>query len=416
MCRNVTWGVFLCLAVLLWGTAARAEYEAGQSAWKAGRYAQALMQWRAAARTGDSRATLALGRAFIEGLGVPYDKVLAHKWLSLAAGQGHTAAAREREALAAKMTPRQIASAQAKARAWRRSVLHHARAIPKTAASSPLAVSPPARSIREAQALMKTLGYNPGPADGLWGPRTARAYAAFLRDAGLPSGKVLTPEALRAMRGKGKAADTVAKAGAKGPQHGSIAFSQEANGGYAWGIAWSFDSSAGARAEALGQCRAHDGTRCSQVGWFQEACGALAIGDDNGYGTGWGATAAAAKRNALAQCRVSNNDCRIEVARCAQSEEAGGSGRTDREDTAVSREPADTSDDSCGRWEATSTPTWNEEGLRRGGLNIPREHRGATRAEAEDYAQRTCSGYSNHPEYSLLLVSCVVGAAKCLRP
>ena len=69
MCRNVTWGVFLCLAVWLWGTAARAEYEAGQSAWKAGRYAEALMQWRAAARTSDSRATLALGRAFIEGLG-----------------------------------------------------------------------------------------------------------------------------------------------------------------------------------------------------------------------------------------------------------------------------------------------------------------------------------------------------------
>ena len=129
---------------------------------------------------------------------------------------------------------------------------------------------------------MKTLGCNPGPADGLWGPRTARAYAAFLRDAGLPFGKVLTREALRAMRGKGKAAGTVAKARAEGLQHGSIAFSQEANGGYVWGIAWSFDSFAGARAEALGQCRAHDGTRCSQAGWFREACGALAIGDDNG--------------------------------------------------------------------------------------------------------------------------------------
>ena len=184
MCRNVTWGVFLCLAVLLWGTAARAEYEAGQSAWKAGRYAEAIMQWRAAARTGDSRATLVLGRAFIEGQGVPQDDVLAHKWLSLAAAQGNRAAARERDALAAKMAGWQIASAQEKARAWRGSVLHHARAIPKTAASSPRAVSPTAHSIREAQALMKTLGYNPGPADGLWGPRTARAYAAFLRDAG----------------------------------------------------------------------------------------------------------------------------------------------------------------------------------------------------------------------------------------
>ena len=201
-----------------------------------------------------------------------------------------------------------------------------------------------------------------------------------------------------------------------GPLHGSIAFSQDDDGAYAWGIAWSFDSSAGAEVEALGQCREYGGTRCAEAGWFQEACGALAIGDGNGYGTGWGATTGEAERDALGQCRVSNDDCRIEVARCAQSEQAGGAGQTDSEDTAVSREPADTSDDSCGRWEATSNPTWNEEGLRRGGLNIPMEHRGGTRAEAEDYAQRTCSGYSNHSEYSLLLVSCVVGEAMCVQP
>ena len=209
---------------------------------------------------------------------------------------------------------------------------------------------------------------------------------------------------------------TAADSGQAGGLHGSIAFSQDDDGAYAWGIAWSFDSSAGAQSEALGQCREYGGTRCAEAGWFQEACGALAIGDGNGYGTGWGATTGEAERDALAQCRVSNDDCRIEVARCAQSEQAGGAGRTDSEDTAVSREPADTSDDSCGGWEATSNPTWNEEGLRRGGLNIPREHWGATKAEAEDYAQRTCSDYSNHSEYSLLLVSCVVGEARCVQP
>ncbi len=123
--------------------------------------------------------------------------------------------------------------------------------------------------------------------------------------------------------------DTPREAGpsGSGPLHGSIAFSQDDDGAYAWGIAWSFDSSAGAQSEALGQCREYGGTRCAEAGWFQEACGALAIGDGNGYGTGWGATTAAAERDALSQCRVSNHDCRIEVARCAQSEEAGGKGR-----------------------------------------------------------------------------------------
>ena len=126
---------------------------------------------------------------------------------------------------------------------------------------------------------------------------------------------------------------------AAGPLHGSIWFSQDDDGAYAWGIAWSFDSSAGAQSEALGQCREYGGTRCAEAGWFQEACGALAIGDDNGYGTGWGATETEAKRDALAQCRVSNDDCRIEVARCAQSEEAGGKGRRQEEDTAAARAP-----------------------------------------------------------------------------
>ena len=258
-----------------------------------------------------------------------------------------------------------------------------------------------------------------GPDGGLGGDQQ-RAVEEYLRTCVTAYAAVLDgrdpDDVMASRRQETTRRDTAASAAGTGPLHGSIAFSQDDDGAYAWGIAWSFDSSAGAQSEALGQCREYGGTRCAEAGWFQEACGALAIGDGNGYGTGWGATTGEAERDALAQCRVSNDDCRIEVARCAQSEQAGGAGRTDSEDTAVSREPADTSDDSCGGWEATSNPTWNEEGLRRGGLNIPREHSGGTRAEAEDHAQRTCSGYSNHSEYSLLLVSCVVGEAKCVQP
>ena len=218
MSRIAALKVFLCLA-LLWGSAARADYEAGQAAWKAGRHSEALTEWRAAAGTDDSRAMLALGRVFVKGLGVPQDYVLAHKWLNLAAGRGDVEAAAEREALAAKMTPQQIASAQEQARAWRSSgkaAAPKAAAGPKTTATSPPTIPPPARAIREAQGLMGDLGYKPGPADGAWGPRTERAYAAFLSDAGLPPGKVLTLEALRAMRGitgKEKAPSAIASAG-----------------------------------------------------------------------------------------------------------------------------------------------------------------------------------------------------------
>ena len=59
---------------------------------------------------------------------------------------------------------------------------------------------------------MAALGYKPGPADGRWGPRTGRAYAAFLRDRGMPRGNVLSPDALRALRAAAKGRNVAASA------------------------------------------------------------------------------------------------------------------------------------------------------------------------------------------------------------
>ena len=108
------------LALALFGAlAARADFEAGQRAWDAGRPDEALAQWQAAAGGGDRRAMLALGRLHLQGLGVLQDYVEAHKWLNLAASRGEAAAVAERDALAEKMTPVQVAEAHALARAWR---------------------------------------------------------------------------------------------------------------------------------------------------------------------------------------------------------------------------------------------------------------------------------------------------------
>ena len=71
-------------------------------------------------------------------------------------------------------------------------------------ASSPPGTSvedaPPPQVVRGAQELLIELGYAPGPADGIWGERSAGAYQAFLREAGMPSEDALTPEALLVMR------------------------------------------------------------------------------------------------------------------------------------------------------------------------------------------------------------------------
>ena len=166
---------------------------------------------------------LALGRAYVQGLGVIQDYVEAHKWLNLAASRGEIAALHERDALTKKMTPQQIAAAQGRAAAWRpdaseaagstdagevKKAVTAATAFPSpspaAAASAqpslPPSAPPPPHAIREAQALLAALGYAVGPADGQWGPRSDQAYHAFVRDAGLPAAQTLTPDALRAMR------------------------------------------------------------------------------------------------------------------------------------------------------------------------------------------------------------------------
>ena len=253
------------LALALLGTlAARADFEAGQRAWDAGRPDEALTQWQTAAESGDRRAMLALGRMYLRGLGVLQDFVEAHKWLNLAASRGEAAAVDERDALAERMTPGQVAEAQALAQAWRPGEGQGAvatkettpappthaeptpsrtrtsartttdssqspQAIPSVAAPGAQADStatpapasdagpPPPRAIREAQTLLAAHGYAPGAADGIWGARTGAAYRAFLDDAGLTAADVLTPETLRALRAAAKRRGATTKsAGAAG--------------------------------------------------------------------------------------------------------------------------------------------------------------------------------------------------------
>ena len=95
-----------------------ADFDAGQAAFDAGRFGEALTEWRAAAGEGDGRAMLALGRVHVRGVGALQNFVEAHMWLNLAARRGESAAAEERDALAARMTAEQVALAQDRATRW----------------------------------------------------------------------------------------------------------------------------------------------------------------------------------------------------------------------------------------------------------------------------------------------------------
>ena len=82
-------------------------------------YTSAVNWFRKAAERGDATGQFSLGWAYEQGDGVLQDYVLAHMWYDLAAAQGAGVAAKDRDKVAAKMTPEQIAEAQRLAREWK---------------------------------------------------------------------------------------------------------------------------------------------------------------------------------------------------------------------------------------------------------------------------------------------------------
>jgi TPR repeat protein len=82
-------------------------------------YAEALKWYRKAAEQGFDYAQHNLGIMYGKGEGVSQDYVLAHMWLNLAVAQGIDVAKNDRDALAKRMTPAQLAEAQRLAREWK---------------------------------------------------------------------------------------------------------------------------------------------------------------------------------------------------------------------------------------------------------------------------------------------------------
>ena len=85
-------------------------------------HVEAVRWYRLAADQGDAAAQVSLGNMYDNGLGVQQDDVQAHMWFNLAASQ-LTGEARElvvenRDWVAFRMTPEQIAEAERLAREW----------------------------------------------------------------------------------------------------------------------------------------------------------------------------------------------------------------------------------------------------------------------------------------------------------
>ncbi len=82
-------------------------------------YAEAVRWYRKAADWGVPSAQNNLGAMYANGRGVTQDSVEAHMWFNLAGEQGNKTDTNNRDIVAKRMTPTQIAEAQRRAAIWR---------------------------------------------------------------------------------------------------------------------------------------------------------------------------------------------------------------------------------------------------------------------------------------------------------
>ncbi len=179
-CRSRGGCLAALAAAMLLGASlpASADYYDAVAAYDRADYAAARAELEPLAAAGDARAQLLLGRMHAAGQGVLQDYVRAHLLLNLAAASGVDGASVARDELAGRMTPQQIADAQSLAAAWV--------ATPAAGTTAPDPAPLDRQGLVDLQWQLALHGYDPGPADGVAGQRTAAAIRGYQADAGLP--------------------------------------------------------------------------------------------------------------------------------------------------------------------------------------------------------------------------------------
>lgn len=169
--------------------------------------------FRAAADRGLSDSQFNLAVLYARGMGVERDLLESYKWFALAANGGDSEAVGRRDEVAGVLGEEALALARARVDNWQ------AIPIEPTAvgvaqpdggwddspvrASGDAEVTTAQAMIARAQALLAQRGYEPGPADGLIGPRTTDAVRAFRQSVGLGDTDTIDEALLNALSGAG---------------------------------------------------------------------------------------------------------------------------------------------------------------------------------------------------------------------
>lgn len=148
-----------------------------------------------------------LGILCARGLGVPQNFAESYKWFSILANRGDQDAAIRRDAVATKLDAQVLAATKLAVQTWKPKRMDpdaNAVRLPEKGWTAQSQEKPSAESgadfIRDVQKLLTDLGYEPGPVDGQWGPKTKRAVESFQADAGLEPTGALTPDLLRKLQ------------------------------------------------------------------------------------------------------------------------------------------------------------------------------------------------------------------------
>lgn len=140
-----------------------------------------------AAAQGVARAQYMLGLAYAAPSGAPRDIDTAYYWLSVASANGDDRAPEYRDKVGGLLTAAQRDAVARKAAEWQ----------PTTAQAAAVDDRP---SLVFVQYALSEAGYDPGPVDGLMGPRTGKAIARYRQRHGIDGGSAVNEALLDSLK------------------------------------------------------------------------------------------------------------------------------------------------------------------------------------------------------------------------
>ena len=153
-------------------------------------HAKALEWFLAAGSYGVKDSQYNLGVIYARGLGPAQDLLESYKWFAVAAAQGDADAAGRRDEVAGMLDADQLAKARALVQAWRvKPPLPEANGVKAPdggwdGVTDAIGEADRMALVKKIQTLLVEKGYDPGPTDGIAGPKTREAARAFQRAIG----------------------------------------------------------------------------------------------------------------------------------------------------------------------------------------------------------------------------------------